>query len=210
MKSISTTTVSYNSLGTQVEFSDPLHIIEEKINIFRSTATLSSTTLNPSVYRMGEITYTHRVAAPTDEDPNNINDSDPVQVTEVTNREFKLYARSPLTKGTIKRPIYCRDSALSVKFSPDTLIDIPHVVSYDYIRKPVDPSWGYNVVLGKALYNQSRSANFELHASEETSLVNEILKMVGISIQKPEVTASATTIEATKTQTEKSMLNKTL
>ena len=194
--------------GTQVEFSDPLHIIEEKINIFRSSGTLSSSSLNAAVYRLGEVTYNHRVLAPTDADPSNITESEPVQVTEVTNKEFKLYSRSPLTKGTTKRPIYCRESELSIKMSPSTLIDLPSTVDYDYVRKPADPSWGYNVVLGKALYNQTRSANFELHASEETSLVNAILQMVGISIQKPEITSAATTVEAMKTQAEKSMLNK--
>lgn len=196
--------------GTQVEFSDPLHILEEKINIFRSSSTLSSLTLNPNVYRLGELTYTHVVDAPTEADPANQITSDPVQVTEVTNREFKLYARSPLTKGTVKRPIYCRDGEFSIKTSPDTLTTEPAVLQYEYVRKPADPSWGYNVVLGKALYNQGRSQNFELHPSEESSLINEILKMIGISIQKPEITSVASTVESVKTQTEKSMLNKTL
>jgi len=196
--------------GTQTEFSDPLHILEEKINIFRSSSSLSTLTLSPSVYRLGELTYTHIVDAPTVEDPANQITSNPVQVTEVTNNEFKLYARSPLTKGTIKRPIYCRDGEFSIKISPDTLTTEPALLQYEYVRKPADPSWGYNVVLGKALYNQGRSVNFEIHASEEDSLVQRILSMVGISISKPEVAQSSQNKELIKTQSEKSMLNKTL
>ena len=51
-----------------------------------------------------------------------------------------------------------------------------------YIRKPDKVSWGYIVVNEKALYDATRSVNFELHASEETGLVMKILALAGISM----------------------------
>ena len=53
------------------------------------------------------------------------------------------------------------------------------------IRRPVRAEWGYVVVNERALYNASRATNFELHASEETNLVNKILEGAGIILNKP-------------------------
>ena len=41
------------------------------------------------------------------------------------------------------------------------------------------------VVAGKALYNANQTINFELHQSEEETLVTRILELAGVVIMKP-------------------------
>ena len=64
----------------------------------------------------------------------------------------------------------------------------------DFIR-PItdfdDPKWGYVVVNNKALYNSNASTNFDLHSSEESSLVNKILELAGVSMTNPVLIQSA-------------------
>ena len=68
----------------------------------------------------------------------------------------------------------------------------------DFIR-PItdfdDPKWGYVVVNNKALYNSNTSKNFVLHSSEESSLVNKIIELAGISMTNPFLVQSAATNE---------------
>ena len=63
-------------------------------------------------------------------------------------------------------------------------------IKCNYIRKPVDPAWGYSEVAASdgqsgstALYDSSTTVDFELHASEENELVLQILKLAGVNIQ---------------------------
>ena len=58
-----------------------------------------------------------------------------------------------------------------------------------YIRRPVKPEWGYVVVNEQALYNASTAQDFELHASEETTLVLKILGLAGVVMQKQDIAA---------------------
>ena len=78
-------------------------------------------------------------------------------------------------------------------------------VKCNYIRKPADPNWTYTVVVGKALHNASASdlQNFELHASEETSLVLKILQLAGVSIKDTLLIQTASTAENSNVQQEK-------
>jgi hypothetical protein len=57
-------------------------------------------------------------------------------------------------------------------------------VTCEVINKPADVEWDYVVVGQKALYNAGGSTNFTLHDSEETNLVNRILELAGIVINK--------------------------
>lgn len=61
------------------------------------------------------------------------------------------------------------------------------IVKCNYIAKPTTASWGYNIVGEYPLYNSSTSVDFELHPSEETMLVNTILKMAGIILKAAEL-----------------------
>tara|TARA_R110000744_G_scaffold58846_5_gene122748 strand:+ start:436 stop:1170 length:735 start_codon:yes stop_codon:yes gene_type:complete len=65
-------------------------------------------------------------------------------------------------------------------------------VTVECFRRPMPVQWGYVVVNDKALYNANVSVNFELHVSEEDTLVNSILDLSGIVINKSDIAAYAT------------------
>jgi len=85
-----------------------------------------------------------------------------------------------------RSPIYCD----SVVAGQDILVftntgQATTGVTCEAINKPTDAEWDYVVVSQKALYNAGGSTNFDLHDSEETNLVNRILELAGIVINKP-------------------------
>ena len=77
------------------------------------------------------------------------------------------------------------DDGIERNIYPTPTIDTIYTIHY--YKTPSTPAWGYVVVNGKALYNNSvdHSTNFELHPSEEEVLVARILQLAGIVIMKP-------------------------
>jgi len=59
------------------------------------------------------------------------------------------------------------------------------MVTVECFRVPIQANWAYVVVQEKALYNSNVSVDFELHRAEEDTLVNRILELAGIIINKP-------------------------
>jgi len=57
----------------------------------------------------------------------------------------------------------------------------------NYIRRPSAVTWGYTEINSVALYNSASSIDFELHESEENTLVIKILALAGITIKNPEL-----------------------
>ena len=53
----------------------------------------------------------------------------------------------------------------------------------NYIKKPTTPSWTYVEINGAALHNAGNSVDFELHSSEESTLVARILQLAGITLK---------------------------
>ena len=74
---------------------------------------------------------------------------------------------------------------------------LPHFsvdnILVDYVKKPTDPQWAYVVVQSKALYNAAKAVEFELHESEEGNIVNKILELAGVVINKPDLVNAAIT-----------------
>ena len=58
-------------------------------------------------------------------------------------------------------------------------------VTVECFRVPKTVSWAYVVVNGKALFNSTLAVDFELHKSENDTLVNRILELFAIVINKP-------------------------
>ena len=173
--------------GNSTEYSDMLTILNEKINLFETTADAVYSTdhfdLPSDLYRLGTIIY------------NNI------EVERVNANEFLYINSAPLTKPKDTRPIYVSNQA-GFKAYGDS--ELTSGVKCNYIRKPATVKWGYNIVLGNALYNSSTSTDFELHPSEETELVIKILELAGISTRELQLYQVAASEEIKNTQQEKS------
>jgi hypothetical protein len=112
-----------------------------------------------------------------------------VVVDRVDKGDLHYIERNPKTKYTDRRPVYVRKSSSVVKLFPPspTVSYSTSNVTCNYISRPADPKWTYVVVNGRALYsaNADGKQDFELHASEESTLVNKILELAGIVLNKP-------------------------
>lgn len=108
--------------------------------------------------------------------------SDPVVYEEVDKDDW-MYIKSnkKLSPSKASRGMFYRKSATTIGVLPV----LSTAIQCDYIQKPAKPNWGYVVVGDKALYNSNASTDFDLHASEESTLTNKILELAGIVINKP-------------------------
>tara|TARA_R110002167_G_scaffold59660_3_gene169199 strand:+ start:97 stop:768 length:672 start_codon:yes stop_codon:yes gene_type:complete len=168
--------------GNSSEYSDTIHNINEKIAIFEKTATMLGTTIAASdFYRLGTVIFNGN------------------EVEEVQQNEILYINQSPLTKPSVTRPVYVRTGELTVATYPSNVSS----ATYTYTAKPTKPSWGYVVVLGKAMYDPSNTTNFGLHAAEEGELVYKILKFAGISMKRDDIMKAGQGLEQLQIQQEK-------
>ena len=188
--------------GNDTRYADQVDIIQEKIDHFekyRQTVDMSpgdGAAYLPEYYRMGELYYKHKGGY--------------VEIENATQNEIHHLQNSPLTSPSEVRPMYVRYSGdgdgqanreRRIQIYPTT---ITSNVVCNYIHTPTTVEWGYvvNTTNGRALYNASRSTNFELHESEETELVVKILELAGITIKDPQLYQVAATEEAQNVQQE--------
>jgi hypothetical protein len=160
------------------EYSDSVDLLEEKMEIFKvfknavvsgDISTTNTIAKENNVYKLGEVYYT-------------VSGID-YEVEEVTKKELTNIHLSPLTHPSAKRPVFIDKTSTSIQVFPSTLTMTN--LSYNYIKKPADVSWGYTIISGETLYNANTSVNFELHESEETVLVIKILALAGVVIKDP-------------------------
>lgn len=172
------------------EYANTTKFIKEKIDIFAvqtnlavssGLASLPSTT-DTEIYRIIGLSTT----------TNN-------SILQVSKAEKDTLVKSKLTKPTINYPIYSR-AGYTLNIYPTTITS----VNIDYVKKPLDPIWGYNSVgvAGTYQYNADTSVNFELHPSEETTLIISMLQYAGITIKDADIVNVATSEKNNKTTQE--------
>ena len=164
--------------GNNTMYADPVDILEEKIEKFHKSQTLTDETspsnifdtddLTSELYRLMQVRY------------NNLTLGHGVKVEKLTHDKFTVAVNSPLTAPTLTRPAYyLKDSKIVASPSGINSIDV------NYIRKPNTVNWSSYTISGAELYDSTNSDNFELHPSEETKLVIKILQLAGITLKDP-------------------------
>ncbi len=152
---------------------------------------IDNTTLPTNLYRLGEVFYKETT------------DTYHKTVAEVNSNEVTKFNQSPLARPTTKNPVYVRSGVNSITIYP-TALATGSTVTCNYIKQPTSVSWGYNVgPAKKAVYNASSTTDFELHESEESTLVNKILLLAGVVIEKPQLSGIAGTMVNEEKQQEK-------
>ena len=110
------------------------------------------------------------------------------EIEIVSARDYTEQTLSPLTTPTSDFPI--------AKYKQDKITVFPSVtstytnsdVTFNYIRKPANPVWGYSVgSLGQYIYVPGTSQNFEISDTQQTEVILEILKYSGIIIRDPSI-----------------------
>ena len=166
------------SPGNETEYSDIMKTLNEKISVFKKVDTAlvkqGSFFLYPNdMYKLGTLYYAQTGLT-----------TDGVEIQEINYDELLDYNNSPLTKPDKSHPLYIRrEEGIRIISTPD----ITSGVMATYIRKPAKVEWGYVVTNEQALYNASSSDNFELHESEEVTLITEILSLAGIVLSRPDL-----------------------
>ncbi len=180
--------------GNDTEYSDMIDILEEKIALFKKQKVL--TAINPTAqmynipggcYRLGSLSYQGR------------------EITEVDPKELLYISASPLAKPTAKRPIFTRyENAGGIDMIEVFPKNLPNAtIVATYVKNPVDVYWGYNVIGGNALHDQTNTQHFQLHRSEEHALVVKILGYAGITLNKVGLMQVGQQLDAQKEQQEK-------
>jgi hypothetical protein len=184
-----------------LEYSDSVAFLEEKMSIFDlfKQAPVASTgntfTLSSDLYQIGNVYYT---SSGVD-----------YEVEAINKKELMQYQLSPLSVPTSKRPVFIRKETITsaVNLSKNKIEVYPNTItsgiSYNYIKKPSEVSWGYTIINGETLYNSNTAVDFELHASEETVLVIKILAVAGIIIKDPSLYQISSQEEVKNIQQEK-------
>ena len=196
-----------------VDYSDRVMNLDEKLAIFKTFGDaiydntsspglayfiLPTTNLygaNVDFYRLGTVIYTN-------------NRGNQIELQRLSRTDFYNIERSPLTKATESFPTYLYENRGNQNQIGQPIDDhlqnvlyvnptsITSNIQVDYIRKPIDPIWGFTTgTAGQYLFNDDfydpasglGSINFELHESEQTNVILRILAYSGIIIEDPAI-----------------------
>ena len=115
---------------------------------------------------------------------------------EVNKMNFDLIINSNLSKPSVRFPIFYREDSriyarpLSILYTSTTPQGVETPLIMNYIRKPLDPVWGYVTVGGNPVYNAASTTNFEVSAEDEVNLIIKICKHAGLAIREVDVVSA--------------------
>ena len=176
------------SSGNSTEYSDMLDLLNEKISIFKTREILSvvsGAALYPlNLYRIGGLYQESNQGL--------------VEIPQVNQNELSYIQNSLLLSSS--RAYTTEGETIYVHPVASAL----YSVELTYVKKPALVEWNYSIVGEHALYdNGLNSVDFELHPSEEGSLVIKILSLAGVTLKDPGIYQIASTEESKKIQQEK-------
>ena len=169
-----------------IEYANRVDLLDERLSIFKATSVdlegVGGVFAMPSTSNaLGSVVY---------------ND---VELQRVQRSELYNLNKSNYTKPSNSYPIYLYEDD-KIKIYPNT---ITSGVSINFLRKPLDPVWGFTVgSRGQYIYDPRTyaplsvptigSRNFELHVSEQITVILKILLYSGVIIKDPQVIQVAT------------------
>ena len=176
------------SSGNSTEYSDMLDLLNEKISIFKTKEILPVTSgqaIYPiNLYRVGSL---YRENNQGIEEITQVNEN---ELSYIQNSLLLSNSRAYTTQGEFIYVYPVTNSSYNVQLT--------------YVRKPETVNWSYSIVGDHALYdNGVNSVDFELHPSEEGSLVIKILSLAGITLKDAGIYQTASAEESKKIQQEK-------
>lgn len=169
-----------NIQGVSSEYGDIAQNIKEKLDVFNYSETVG---VGPSGYTLsGMPAPLYRILQVTSTDRSTI-------FEELKKSEIAYVNGSPLTKPTDDFPEYYQeDGKIHVLPTPTSITN----VILDYVKLPADPVWAKDAsVTTHYQYDSANSTDFELHPSEEPSLIIKILAYAGVIIKDPLVIQTA-------------------
>ena len=148
----------------------PFMSVESVINGDTFPTTVAAGNENPEVFQTGRVFYLNNVCK-------KIDISESIGFRNSVRHAYPASALGPTYHDALT-------SNIDIQVYNNSPTPITEGVSVECFRNPVQVAWGYVVVNEKALYNSNTSTDFELHRAEEDTLINKILYLAGIVINK--------------------------
>ena len=165
------------------EYANRVKNIDEKIDIFKKTGNATYNAgyfyLPSDLHRLGTVIY-----------------YDAIEVQRLQRNEFLLISKSPLTAPTTQYPVYMLEGTVFIAALHNKIFVHPSTIqsgiSASYIIKPISPEWTYTVdaTTGAFLYDNA-GTDFQLHPSEQTDIILNILMYSGVIIRDPQIVQNA-------------------
>ena len=112
--------------------------------------------------------------------------NDEIEVQRIQRNDLLYINKSPLTKPTLKYPVYLYEDSHLILYP--TSIDTG--ISVSYVRKPKDVIWNFTATALSNytyVYDPSSSTSFELSPTEQTNVITRILLYSGVIVNDPEI-----------------------
>ena len=184
--------------------SDLSSIIYDKLSNFSRVASLSAgnpTSSGQKRYTLPPDFYRFIACNSPGKTPNR------ADIEKKTKKDYFACNRTPLLKGTEKRPILYfeeEDSHIWVSGLPAYANSTQSIIELFYYRNPKKPNWPYVIINEKAFFNNAGNPqNFELHKSETENLILKILSLAGVSIKDYNLATAAQSGELLNVQNQK-------
>ena len=190
------------TVGNDTMHSDMVNILEEKISAFHKEISYAHYDQNERYIGTKDSFFEAFYNKPADMyrlieilkiDPNQgiVSEIDRLNV-----RDYERAIKSTLTRGSINMPVCAiKDDSIVVAPSAESSTS---QIKIDYIKKPSDVVWGYTTgPLNQYIYAPpgttgiitppTGSVDFELHTSEQTEVIINILFYEGVVIRDPHI-----------------------
>jgi len=181
------------------EYADRVKTVEEKISIFERQADITNFDLNQleRFYKLGSVTYKRSSNNP-------FGPEYPITLEEVTQGEFDLINRSPLTRPSKTFPLF------TIKNNVISVSPMIAEITVNYLQRPKNVRWGYIIgSVGQFEYDATTydppvyppntvppgpaagSTDFEISPVDKTDLILKILQYAGVVIRDPQIFQTA-------------------
>ena len=182
------------------EYSERLKELDNKISIFKTTATGAQLTYvastpayfqgptfisaamppgqspQTSVYKLGTVIY----KAETQYE---------IECQRAQKNDFLLFNKSPLTRPTASFPQYLWENE-RITIYPQSINNV-NDITISYIKKPQDVVWGYTQSGNAYIYNATLSVWPELDSTEQVNFILKVLMYMGIVVNDPLIIQAA-------------------
>jgi hypothetical protein len=178
-----------NARMSGTSYADFRKILEEAIEIFSTTSSLTQVSAATNRYYLPSVTTTgydyfmiNKVLCYDASGPTRVLKG---EAEKVNHSKITMLNTSLLTAPTETYPAYVQEGSIMTVY-PDT-INLPNEVDAQYFRYPKDPKWTYiTLASGEPVFDQSQPdyQDFEIPIEDEYKLVLKILQYAGISIRE--------------------------
>jgi hypothetical protein len=178
-----------NARMSGTSYADLGKVIQESIEIFSITSTLTQVTAASNRYYLPSVTTTGYdyyminkiLCYDASVNPRVFKG----EAEKVSHTKITLLNNSNLTAPTETYPAYVQENGILTVY-PST-INLPNEVEANYFRYPKDPKWTYiTLANGEPVFDQSQPdyQDFEIPLEDEYKLVVKILQYAGVEIRE--------------------------